>query len=98
MISTGQHLVAKERAKDDREIELSVEEDSPAKATKTAAEGEDDIYDAERHEKVKDKLVVSYPGLSMPNKVTKDEGEIDLDLDELDDAINQKVKEPANII
>ena len=47
------------------------------------------MYNAEKHEKLKDELQQTYPGLAMPNKVFKDEGEIELDLDELDDVISK---------
>ena len=46
-----------------------------------------EIYDAEQHEKMKNELKQQYPGLAMPNKLFKDEGEIELDMDELDDAL-----------
>ena len=55
-----------------------------------------EIYDAEQHEKMKNELKQQYPGLSMPNKVFKDEGEIELDMDELDDALGNDEPSPAN--
>lgn len=39
---------------------------------------------------MKDELKTQYPGLCMPNKVNKDEGEIELDLDDLEGGLEEK--------
>lgn len=52
----------------------------------------DDAYDEEKNKKVKKELTKQFPGLSVPNKVVKDDDEIELDLDDLNDALKSVPK------
>ena len=51
------------------------------------AQSADDIFDQEKQKKIKGELTKEFPGLAQANKVVKDDQEIELDMDELDDAL-----------
>ena len=53
------------------------------------AQSADDAYDSEEARKVKGELTVKFPGLAMANKVVKDDQEIELDMDELNDELEK---------
>ena len=68
----------------------------PFEEEKKGEIGEDDLYDGEKNKKVQKELTKQFPGLAMPNKVVKDDDEIELDLDELDDALKSAPKPPSS--
>jgi len=70
----------------------------PSSSTEQPVEANIEMYDAEQHHRMKDALKKSYPGLAMPNKLVKDEDEIELDMDELDDALRAKPKSPRMLM
>ena len=54
------------------------------------------MYDPEKQKKVQEELTKKFPGLAMPNKVVKNDDEIELDLDDLDDALKSAPKKPSS--